>query len=550
MTSQIIAGPDSVRVMLTGMRDVARVARMSLGPSGRGTVIEHVGRLAPIFTKDGRTIAKAIKYQDPGHNVGLKFLTQAAGVLDRQIGDGSNTAIVMTHAMAIEVGRLLATNLSAREICRGMVEARDIALGSLESGVRRVTEHNLKHLALTYANQDESIARLTSEAFESVGQEGDVSAEFGGGVEDELEVVEGARYDKGYASPVFCTNKTQKRVELEHPLFLITDHPITDFQCLVDPLELAVQAGRPLVLIAESVGEEALAALVMNHVRGKIRCAVAGPPMFGETRTDALEDIAILTGGRPFLERQGDVIQAVKLADLGQADKVVMDAESTTIIGGRGCPQNKRARIATVLGRRLALHSETRSMTGRVDLEEKLADRLRMLSEKSAKLRVGGANDTQIRYRLRVAEKAIGATRAALESGVVAGGGAAYFRAAQEIEMRLAGEENLARRAGLRAVALALKAPRTAILASVGEGSLASQPNEDVWFGWDVRSRRDDVDLWEARIADPLNQCRLTLSVAVSLCESLCNVSVMVLKTLPEIDDFSPEMAAATREVM
>lgn len=548
MHSDVIAKDRAYPALVAGMATLGRVARTMIGPCGRPALLEHVGKLTPILAKDGRTLARAISGRHKMLNVGLKLLVQASRAVDDRLSDGSSTAIIVTQAMAREIERALGAGLDAADISQGLREAAVVALKALIDLTLPANAADLRNIAMSASNYDASIGELVSEAFRRVGDGGNVRAEFGDGMEDVLEVIEGARFERGLLSQAFATNKDHGSLVLDAPLFLVTDQIVESFEELLPAIEAAQRVGRPLVVIAEQLDKSVIAAMVMNHVRGKMQCAAIDAPLLGDSRSDAIEDVAIITGAKPCLQRLGSDLATIKLEDLGSCKQLRVEGGATTIIDGAGSSEAKRARIEAVVKRRRDLQDETKSITGRVDLEEKLDERLAMLRECGAVIHIGGGSDFEIKYRLRAAEKAVGSTKSAQRSGIVPGAGYALLRATEAVRSEISVTETLGVRAGKRAVIEALGAPLAAIQANAGFQD-RSRHNGSLWSGFDSIARADCDDLRSAGIVDPAELCQLVVQTAVSLCASICRVEGMIIQSSPVMGDFSPEIAAATREV-
>ncbi|AUW60479.1 hypothetical protein C1T17_20800 (plasmid) [Sphingobium sp. SCG-1] len=548
MHSDVIGKERAYPALVAGMATLGRVARTMIGPCGRPALLEHVGKLTPMLAKDGRTLARALSDRHKALNVGLKLLVQASRAVDDRLADGSSTAIIVTQAMAEEVERALGAGLEATGICQGLREAAETVVAALIDLTLPANADDLRHIALSASNYDASIGDMVSEAFRRVGDGGNVRAEFGDGTEDSLEIVDGARFERGLLSQAFATNKDLGSLTLDAPLFLLTDQIIESFETLLPALEAAQMVGRPLVVIAEQVDGGVVAAMVMNHVRGKLRCAAIDAPLLGDSRSDAIEDLAIITGAKPFLQRLGGDLATLRLEDLGSCKRLKVEGGVTTIIEGSGIGDAKRARIDVLVRQRRNLKDETKSITGRVDLEEKLDERLAMLRECGAVVQIGGRSDFEIKYRLRAAEKAIGSTKSAQRSGIVPGGGYALLRATEAVRAEINSNETLGVRAGKRAVIQALTAPVTAIQINAGIQQ-RGRHNGSLWSGFDSVARADCDDLRAAGIIDPTELCQLVVQTAVSLCASICSVEGMIIQSSPVMGDFSPEIAAATREI-
>lgn len=548
MDSDVIGKDQAFPALVAGMAMLGRVARTMIGPSGRPALLEHAGKLTPVLAKDGRTLARSLSDRHKALNIGLKLLVQASRAVDDRLADGSSTAIIVMHAMAQEVQRARGADLDAMGICQGLREASETIVEVLTNLTLPANTDDLRHIALSASNYDSSIGEMVSEAFTRVGNGGNVRAEFGDGTEDCLDVVDGTRFERGLLSQAFATNKDLGTLVLDAPLFLLTDHMIESFETLLPALKAAQLAGRALVVIAEKVDSAVVAAMVMNHVRGKLRCAAIDAPLLGDSRSDAIEDLAIITGAKPFLQRLDGDLRTVKLEDLGSCKSLKVEGGVTTIIEGTGSTEAKQARIAALVRQRRNVRDETKSITGRVDLEEKLDERMAMLRECGAVVQVGGRNDFEKKYRLRAAEKAVGSTKSAQRSGIVPGGGYALLRASEAVQAEFKTNDTLGVRAGKRAVIEALIAPLSAIQMNAGIRQ-PSPHNRSLWSGFDSIARAECDDLRAAGIIDPAELCQIVVQTAVTLCASICKVEGMIIQSSPVMGDFSPEIAAATREI-
>ena len=449
--------------MLRGVDILANAVKVTLGPKGRNVVIDK-SYGAPRITKDGVTVAKEIELEDKFENMGAQMVREVASKTSDIAGDGTTTATVLAQAIVKEGAKAVASGMNPMDLKRGIDKAVDAVVEDLKKNARKVTQNDeIAQVGTISANGDAEIGRFLAEAMQKVGNEGVITVEEAKTAETELEVVEGMQFDRGYLSPYFVTNQDKMRVELDEPYILIHEKKLSNLQALLPVLEAVVQSAKPLLIIAEDVEGEALATLVVNKLRGGLKVAAVKAPGFGDRRKAMLEDIAILTGGTAVSEDLGIKLENVTLEMLGRAKKVVIEKENTTIVDGAGSKNEIQGRIAQIR----AQIEETTSDYDR----EKLQERLAKLAGGVAVIRVGGSTEVEVKERKDRVDDAMHATRAAVEEGVLPGGGVALLRAAKALDdVRF---DNADQKTGIEIVRRAIEAPVRQIAENAGaEGSI------------------------------------------------------------------------------
>ncbi len=512
--------------ILAGATALANAVRPTLGPRSKCVLIERKWG-SPQVCNDGVTIAREVKLEDPEENLGAHIIREAATRTGDAVGDGTTTATLLAHAILADGIRNLVAGASAVELKRGLEAGLEATLACLAELSRPCTSKlEREYIATISAHNDSSIGQLVAEATERVGAEGVVSLEEAKGTETELEVVEGMQFDRGYASPYFVTNPDKMEAILESPVILLFEGRITRIDQLVPLLEQVLKQGQPLLVIAESVDSEALATLVLNKLRGTIPCASVKAPGYGDRRKDIMEDIAVLTHGTFLAGELGTSLEKVTLDQLGRANRVVVNKDTTTIIGGAG----DRAAIA---GRSQDIRHQIEACKSDYD-REKLNERLARLSGGVAVIRVGAMSEAEMRNRKEAFEDAVSATRAAVAEGIVPGGGVALLRAIPAVLQR-ASEAHGDERTGLRILAKALEEPMRQIARNSGfDGGVVVEHihAEQGSVGFDA-ARGEYVDLVEAGIVDPTKVVRIALANAVSVAGTL----LLTEATLTEVAD-------------
>ncbi|KMO33381.1 molecular chaperone GroEL [Methylobacterium variabile] len=512
---------DARERLLRGVDILADAVKVTLGPKGRNVVIEKSFG-APRITKDGVTVAKEIELEDRFENLGAQLLREVAAKTNDLAGDGTTTATVLAQAIVKEGAKAVAANFNPLDLKRGIDLAVAAAVKDVAGRARKVTASDaIAQVGTISANGDSEIGRLIAEAVEKVGKEGVITVEEARTAETELDVVEGLQFDRGYLSPYFVTNAEKLTVELDDPYILIHEKKLSSLQPLLPVLEAVVQSGRPLLIIAEDIEGEALATLVVNKLRGGLKVAAVKAPGFGDRRKAILEDIAILTKGQTISEELGIKLESVTLADLGRAKRVRIEKENTTIVDGAGEASEIAARVAQIK----AQIEETTSDYDR----EKLQERLAKLAGGVAVLRVGGATEVEVKERKDRVDDALNATRAAIEEGIVPGGGTALLRARGAVAALQGGNPDVV--AGIKIVLKALEAPIRQIAANAGvEGSIVvakvAESDSDT-YGFDAQ-REVYLDLIEAGIVDPVKVVRTALQDAASVAGLLVTTEALV----------------------
>ncbi|WP_292275217.1 chaperonin GroEL, partial [Mesorhizobium sp.] len=448
--------------MLRGVNILADAVKVTLGPKGRNVVIDKSFG-APRITKDGVTVAKEIELEDKFENMGAQMVREVASKTSDIAGDGTTTATVLAQAIVREGAKAVAAGMNPMDLKRGIDKAVEAIVQELKTNARKVTRNDeIAQVGTISANGDAEIGRFLAEAMQKVGNEGVITVEEAKTADTELEVVEGMQFDRGYLSPYFITNQDKMRVELEEPYVLIHEKKLSNLQALLPVLEAVVQSAKPLLIIAEDVEGEALATLVVNKLRGGLKVAAVKAPGFGDRRKAMLEDIAILTGGTAISEDLGIKLENVTLEMLGRTKKVVVEKENTTIVDGAGKKEEIQGRVAQIK----AQIEETTSDYDR----EKLQERLAKLAGGVAVIRVGGSTEVEVRERKDRVDDAMHATRAAVEEGILPGGGVALLRAANALDAVAA--DNPDQRYGVDIVRRAIEAPARQIAENSGaEGS-------------------------------------------------------------------------------
>jgi chaperonin GroEL len=515
--------------ILVGVNLLADAAKVTLGPRGR-TVLIQKSFGAPLITKDGATVVKEIDPEGKFEAMGAKIVREAATKTADQAGDGTTTATILSRAIVRDGLRLCAAGYDPMELKRGIDEAVTAAVTELRAQSKPVKEkERIAQVGTISANGDQAIGEMIAAAMEKVGQEGVITVENAQGLDTTLDVVEGMRFDRGYLSPYFATNPQKMTVEIDDPYILIHEKKISSLAEILPALERVAQAGKPIVILAEDVDGEALATLVVNRLRGVLKCAAAKAPGFGDRRKAMLEDIAILTGGRLLAEELGNKLDTLALADLGRATRIVMDKDNTTIIGGAG-------KKDAIQGRIKQLRSQIEETTSDYD-REKLQERLAKLTGGVAVIKVGAATEVEQKEKKARVEDAINATRAAVEEGIVVGGGVALLRAAKALDdLKLTGERqhgvDIVRRAmvePLRQIAENAGYPPAVAVAKVQEGKGD--------LGFNAASETFEP-LLRAGVIDPTKVVRTALQMAAS-------VAGLIVTTEAAIAEKPPKKAAA-----
>jgi chaperonin GroEL len=512
---------DARERMLRGVETLANAVKVTLGPKGRNVVLDKSFG-APRITKDGVSVAKEIELSDKFENMGAQMVREVAQKTSDQAGDGTTTATVLAHGIVKEGAKAVAAGMNPMDLKRGIDLAVAAVVEDLKSHAKKVTSNaEIAQIATISANGDAEIGRYLAEAMQKVGNEGVITVEEAKSLETELEVVEGMQFDRGYISPYFVTNTEKMRVELEDPYVLIHEKKLSGLQTMLPVLEAIVQTGKPLLIVAEDVEGEALATLVVNKLRGGLKVAAVKAPGFGDRRKAMLEDIAILTGGTAIAEDLGIKLENVTPQMLGRAKKVVIEKENTTIVDGAGKKKDIDGRIAQIK----AQIEETTSDYDR----EKLQERLAKLAGGVAVIRVGGATEVEVKERKDRVDDALHATRAAVEEGILPGGGVALLRGLKALDSVRA--DNPDQKAGVDIVRRAIQVPARQIVQNAGEdGSVVvGKLLENSKYNWGFNAAIGEYqDLVSAGIIDPAKVVRTALQDAASVAGLLITTEAMV----------------------
>jgi chaperonin GroEL len=507
--------------MLRGIDTLAHAVRVTLGPKGRNVVLDKSFG-APRITKDGVTVAKEIELEDKFENMGAQMVREVASRTSDQAGDGTTTATVLAHAIVREGAKAVAAGMNPMDLKRGLDLAVEAVVEDLQKNSKKVTSNDeIAQVGTISANGDAEIGRFIADAMKRVGNEGVITVEEAKSLETELEVVEGMQFDRGYISPYFVTNAEKMRVEMEDPYILICEKKLSGLQELLPLLELVVQAGKPLVIIAEDIEGEALATLVVNKLRGGLKVAAVKAPGFGDRRKAMLEDIAILTAGTLVSADLGIKLENVTINMLGCAKKVMIDKENTTIVNGTGKKADIQARIAQ-------LKAQIEETISDYD-KEKLQERLAKLAGGVAVLHVGGATEIEVKERKDRVDDAMHATRAAVEEGILPGGGVALLRAGEALKKLRT--QNDDQKTGVEIVRRALSWPARQIALNAGEdGSIVIGKilEKDTYaYGFDAQSGQY-VNMLSNGIIDPTKVVRAALQGAASVAGLLITTEAMI----------------------
>ncbi|NRG19851.1 chaperonin GroEL [Rhizobiales bacterium] len=520
--------------MLRGVDILADAVKVTLGPKGRNVVIDKAFG-APRITKDGVSVAKEIELEDKFENMGAQMVREVASKTNDVAGDGTTTATVLAQSIVKEGTKAVAAGMNPMDLKRGIDLAVQAVVKDLEGRSKTInTSEEVAQVGTISANGEKEIGDMIAEAMQKVGNEGVITVEEAKSLETELEVVEGMQFDRGYLSPYFVTNAEKMVADLEKPYILLHEKKLSNLQAMLPVLESVVQSSRPLLIIAEDVEGEALATLVVNKLRGGLKIAAVKAPGFGDRRKAMLEDIAVLTGGTVISEDLGIKLENVTLDMLGTAEKVNITKEETTIVDGAGSKDAIEARVAQIK----AQIEETTSDYDR----EKLQERLAKLAGGVAVIRVGGATEVEVKEKKDRVDDALNATRAAVEEGIVPGGGTALLRAKKAAEGLSSANSDIA--AGIKIVLRALEAPIRQIAENAGvEGSIVVgkvQENDDPSFGFNAQTE-EFVNLVEAGIIDPTKVVRTAVQDAASIAGLLITTEAMVAE-IPKKESAAPAM--------
>ncbi len=429
MAKEINFSDNARNKLYEGVKQLSDAVKVTMGPRGRNVLIQK-SYGAPTITKDGVSVAKEVELADPIANMGAQLVKEVASKTADAAGDGTTTATVLAYSIFKEGLRNVTAGANPVEVKRGMDKASEAIIEELKKGSKKVGgKEEIAQVATISANSDEKIGALIAEAMEKVGKDGVITVEEAKGINDELSVVEGMQFDRGYLSPYFVTNSEKMNTQLDNPFILLTDKKITSMKDILPLLESTMKSGKPLLIIAEDIEGEALTTLVVNKLRGVLNVAAVKAPGFGDRRKEMLKDIAILTGGQVISEELGKTLESASIEDLGQAGRIVIDKDNTTIVDGKGSADEVKARVAQI-------RTQIESTTSEYD-KEKLQERLAKLSGGVAVIKVGAASEVEMKEKKDRVDDALSATKAAVEEGIVIGGGAALIRAAQKVSLSL-----------------------------------------------------------------------------------------------------------------
>ncbi len=532
MAKQIVYGENSRRAIIQGVNQLADAVKVTLGPKGRNVVLDKKFG-SPTITKDGVTVAKEIELKDPLENMGAQMVREVASKTSDIAGDGTTTATVLAQAIYREGAKNVVAGANPMEIKRGIERAVETVVGGLRSMSKSVSGNMIAQVGTISANNDETIGTIIAEAMDKVGKDGVITVEEARTLETSLDVVEGMQFDRGYLSPYFVTDAERMEVVLENPIILIHEKKISSMKDLLPLLEQVARLSRPLLIVAEDIEGEALATLVVNKLRGTLQGAAVKAPGFGDRRKAMLEDIAILTNGKAITEDLGLKLENIRVEDLGKAKKVTIDKDNTTIVEGDGTPQ-------AIEGRVKQIRSQIEDTTSDYD-REKLQERLAKLVGGVAVIKVGAATETEMKEKKARVEDAMHATKAAVEEGIVPGGGVALLRGVQALDsLDVDGDQQI----GVNIIRRALEEPMRWIAQNAGyEGSIVVQKVREATArdeGFNAQAERYE-NLVDAGVIDPTKVVRTALQNSASIASLLLTTEALVA----EIPEEKPEAAPA-----
>ena len=531
MAKQIIYGEESRQAILRGVNALANAVKVTLGPKGRNVILDKKFG-SPTITKDGVTVAKEIDLKDPLENMGAQMVREVASKTSDTAGDGTTTATVLAQAIYREGAKNVVAGANPMELKRGIEKAVEVIVEEIKKLSRPVTGNMVAQVGAISANSDPTIGKIIAEAMEKVGKDGVITVEESKTLETSLDVVEGMQFDRGYLSAYFVTDSERMEVVLENPVILIHEKKISSMKDLLPVLEQVARLGRPLLIIAEDIDGEALATLVVNKLRGTLAAAAVKAPGFGDRRKAMLEDIAILTGGRAITEDLGIKLENIKIEDLGKAKKITIDKDNTTIVEGGGAS-------GAIEGRVKQIRAQVEDTSSDYD-REKLQERLAKLVGGVAVIKVGAATETEMKEKKARVEDAMHATKAAVEEGIVPGGGVALLRGAKALDkLKLEGDQKV----GLEIIRRAVEEPMRHIATNAGaEGSIVvakvkeMKPDEGFNAATEVYE-----DLVKAGVIDPAKVVRNALQNASSIASLLLTTEALVSE-IPEDKKDAPQM--------
>ncbi|WP_373029019.1 chaperonin GroEL [Sulfurovum sp.] len=524
MAKEIFYSDKARSGLYAGVSKLADAVKVTMGPRGRNVLIQK-SYGAPHITKDGVSVAREIELSDSLENMGAQLVKEVASNTADEAGDGTTTATVLAHSIFKEGLRNITAGANPIEVKRGMDKASAAIIEELKKMSKEVKDKKeIAQVATISANSDKTIGNLIAEAMDKVGKDGVITVEEAKGIDDELEVVEGMQFDRGYLSPYFVTNSEKMTCEMENPIILLTDTKITSLKDLVPMLEQVQQSGRPLLIIADDLEGEALATLVLNRLKGVLNIVAVKAPGFGDRKKEMLKDIAILTGATLITEELGLTLEKATLAELGHAARVVIDKDNTVIVDGKGNKDAVTARVNEI-------KTQISTTTSEYD-KEKLQERLAKLSGGVAVIKVGAATETEMKEKKDRVDDALSATKAAVDEGIVIGGGAALIKASQATSLHLTGDEEVGAQIILRAVFAPMKqiAQNAGFDAGVVADKIANSTDANLGFN---AATGEYVDMLEAGIIDPFKVARVALQNATSVASLLLTTEATV-SDIPE----------------
>ena len=534
MAKEIIFSDTARNALARGVQKLTDAVKVTMGPRGRNVLImKSYG--APVLTKDGVSVAREVELKDPLENMGAQLVKEVASNTADEAGDGTTTATILANAIFSEGLRNITAGANPVEVKRGMDKACTEILENLTASAKEVNgKKDIAQVATISANSDTAIGDMIAEAMDKVGQDGVITVEEAKGISDELDVVEGMQFDRGYLSPYFITNPEKMVAEIENPWILLCDSKISSLKDLLPVLEQVQKTSRPLLIIAEDVEGEALSTLVVNKLRGVLNISAVKAPGFGDRRKAMLADIAVLTHGTVISEETGHTLEGATIEMLGQAARIVIDKDNTVIVDGAGAEANVKSRIAEI-------KVQIETTTSEYD-KEKLQERLAKLSGGVAVIKVGAATETEMKEKKDRVDDALSATKAAVEEGIIIGGGAALVRAASKVSIKLQGDQKI----GAEIILRAISAPMKQIAANAGfdtgvvVNTVITADSDTIGFN---AANGEYVDMFKAGIIDPLKVARVALTNATS-------VASMLLTTEAAIYEVPEESAAEMPQQM
>jgi chaperonin GroEL len=518
MAKEIHFSNDARKSLFDGVTKLANAVKVTMGPRGRNVLIEKSFG-SPVITKDGVSVAREIELENRLENMGAQLVKEVASNTADEAGDGTTTATVLAHSIFKEGLRNITAGANPIEVKRGMDKATEAIIAELKAISKDVTDTKaVEQVATISANSDKNIGKLIAEAMDKVGKDGVITVEEAKGINDELVVVEGMQFDRGYLSPYFVTNTEKMIAEFENPFIILTEFKISSLKDILPILEQIQRSGKPLLIIAEDIEGEALSTLVLNRLRGTLNISAVKAPGFGDRRKEMLRDMAILTKGTVISEETGRTLESANLGDLGQAGRVVIDKDNTTIVDGAGDEASVKARVSEI-------KAQMETTTSDYD-REKLQERLAKLSGGVAVIKVGAATETEMKEKKDRVDDALSATKAAVEEGIVIGGGAALIRAGQNVKLELFNDEKI----GYEIIMRAIKAPLRQIVENAGfEAGVVineiEKTNGNIGFN---AATGEYVDMFEAGIIDPLKVERVALQNATSVSSLLLTTEAAI----------------------